>query len=98
MARVRKPRKPAERPSTPLALLMEKHLEDLRSKNYSEYTIKGRRVHINFFLAWVADRGITEPVEVTRTVLEAYQRYVFHYRKKNAHPPGFNPTQNGSGR
>jgi len=76
MARVRKPRKPVERPSTPLALLMEKHLEDLLTKNYSEYTIKGRRVHIRFFLAWVADRGITEPVEVTRTVLEAYQRYV----------------------
>lgn len=26
----------------------------------------------------------------TRTVLEAYQRYVFHYRKKNGQPLGFN--------
>src|ERR1700677_2641161 len=90
MARVHKRRKPVERPSTPLALMMEKHLENLRSKNYSEYTVKNRRVHIGFFLAWVADRGITEPVEVTRTVLEAYQRYVFHYRKKNGQPLGFN--------
>ncbi len=90
MARVRKSRKPIERPTTPLALLMEKHLENLHSKNYSEYTIKGRRVQIGSFLAWVADRGITEPVEVTRTVLEAYQRYVFHYRKKNGQPLGFN--------
>jgi len=59
-------------------------------ENYSEYTIKGRRVRVGFFLEWVADRGITEPVEVTRTVLEAYQRYVFHYRKKNGQPLGFN--------
>src|SRR5947209_180770 len=63
MARVRKPRKPVERPTTPLALLMEKHLENLLSKNYSEYTIKGRRVHIGFFLAWVADRGMCHPRE-----------------------------------
>ena len=77
-------------PSTPLELLLEKHLDDLLLKNYSEYTVKNRRVHIGFFLAWVADRGITEPVEVTCTVLEAYQRYVFHYRKKNGEPLGFN--------
>jgi integrase/recombinase XerD len=60
-----------------------------RAKNYSEYTIKGRRVHIGFFLDWCAERGITEPVEVTRTVLESYQRHVFHYRKKNGEPLSF---------
>ena len=90
MARVRKTRKPVEPPATPLAVLMEKHLDDLRLKNYSDYTIKGRRVHIGFFLEWASERGVTEPVEVTRTVLEAYQRYVYHYRKKNGEPLGFN--------
>jgi integrase/recombinase XerD len=77
-------------PSTPLELLLEKHLDDLLLKNYSEYTIKGRRVHIGFFLEWAAERGIVDAVEVTRTVLEAYQRHVFHYRKKNGEPLGFN--------
>ena len=72
-----------------LAALLEKHLEDLSVKNYSEYTVKGRRVHIGFFLTWCEERGITEPVDVTRTVLESYQRYVFHYRKKNGEPLGF---------
>ena len=69
--------------------MMEKHLDDLRLKNYSEYTVKGRRVHINFFLDWATERGITEPVEVTRTVLERYQKHVFEYRKKNGEPLGF---------
>ena len=68
MARVVRKRKSPEPPQTPLALLLEKHLDDLRLKNYSEYTIKGRRVHIGFFLDWAFERGITEPVEVTRTV------------------------------
>jgi integrase/recombinase XerD len=89
MARVVRKRKPPEPPATPLAALLEKHLEDLRVRNYSEYTLKGRRVHIGFFLDWAFERGITEPVEVTRTVLESYQRHVFHYRKKNGEPLSF---------
>ena len=72
-----------------LEFFLEKHLEDLKLKNYSEYTIKGRRVHIGFFLDWCTERAITEPVEVTRTVLESYQRHVFHYRKKNGEPLSF---------
>jgi len=90
MARVVRKRKPTPPPCTPLELLLEKHLDDLRLKNYSEYTIKGRRVHIGFFLDWARERAITEPVEVTRTVLESYQRHVFHYRKKNGEPLSFN--------
>jgi integrase/recombinase XerD len=90
MAKIVRKRKAPAAPSTPLELLLEKHLEDLRLKNYSEYTIKGRRVHIDYFIAWAAARGIVEPVEVTRTVLESYQKHVYHYRKKNGEPLGFN--------
>jgi integrase/recombinase XerD len=90
MARIVRKRKPVEPPATPLAALLEKHLEDLRLKNYSEYTIKGRRVHIRFFLEWAHEHGITDPVEVTRTVLESYQKHIFHYRKKNGEPLNFN--------
>jgi integrase/recombinase XerD len=80
---------PRPAPETALEQLRDKHLDDIRAKNFSEHTIKNRRVAINFFLAWCADRGITEPVDVTRTVLEAYQRHVFHYRKKNGGPLAF---------
>jgi integrase/recombinase XerD len=77
------------RPVSPLAALLEEHLEELRLKNYSDYTVKGRRVHIGFFLDWCAERSLIEPVEITRAVLESYQRHVFHYRKKNGEPLGF---------
>jgi integrase/recombinase XerD len=89
MAKIVRKRKPVEPPATPLAALLEKHLDDLRVRNYSEYTVKNRRVHIGFFLDWAYERGLTEPVEVTRTVLEAYQRHVFHYRKKSGEPLSF---------
>jgi integrase/recombinase XerD len=89
VSRIVRKRKSPEPPATPLAALLEKHLENLRVRNYSEYTVKSRRVHIGMFLDWCNERGIAEPVEVTRTVLEAYQRHVFHYRKKNGEPLGF---------
>lgn len=92
MGRRSKPKLP-QPPATALEQLLEKHLDYIRTRNYSEITIKSRRVHIGFFLRWCNDRGITEPIEVTRTVLEAYQRHVFHYRKKNGEPLAFTGQQ-----
>jgi integrase/recombinase XerD len=89
MARIVRRRKPIEPPSTPLAALLEKHAEYMRLHNYSEYTIKTHRVEIRQFLLWAEDHGITDPVEVTRTVLERFQKYVFNYRKKNGEPLSF---------
>jgi integrase/recombinase XerD len=86
MPKVVRRRKDPEPPATPLTALLEKHLEDLRLKSYSECTIRTRRRLVGFFLEWAAERGIAEPVEVTRTVLEAWQRHLFHYRKKNGEP------------
>ena len=31
-------------------------------------------------------RGITQPAEVTKPIIERYQRYMFHYRKQNGDP------------
>ncbi len=93
MARRNRKPKPQPVPETVLEQLLEKHLDYIRTRNYSEITIKSRRIHIRFFLRWCSERGITEPIEVTRTVLEAYQRHVFHYRKKNGGPLAFTGQQ-----
>jgi integrase/recombinase XerD len=89
MARVARKRKQTLQPLSPLAALMERHLEALQIQNYSQYTVRNRRVHIGFFVQWCHDRGITEPAEVTRPILEHYQRYLFHYRQKNGRPLTF---------
>src|SRR6266481_824689 len=88
MARVEK-RKPQRAPRTPLEALLEEHLSALRVKNYSEYTVRNRRVHIGYFIAWAEERGLREPLEITRPVLERYQRHLFYYRKKNGEPLTF---------
>lgn len=89
MARVEKKRKPVAPTQTPLEALMREHLHALEVQHYSEFTVRGREGHIGFFLAWLRERGITEPVEVTRPVLERYQRHLFHYRKKDGEPLSF---------
>jgi integrase/recombinase XerD len=88
MARVEK-RRAAAPPQTPLESLMREHLKALQVQNYSEFTVRGRAGHIQFFLDWLRERAITEPVEVTRPVLERYQRHLFHYRKANGDPLSF---------
>src|ERR1700740_2449391 len=89
MARVEKKRKPQVPPETPLEVLMHEHLKALRTKNYSEWTVKNRLVHVVFFIEWAQERGLREPLEVTRPVLERYQRHLFYYRKKNGDPLTF---------
>ena len=89
MSRIAKRRKADPKPATPLAALMEEHLEALRVLNYSEYTVRNRRVHLGFFVEWCRDRGLTEPLDVTRPVLEHYRRTLFHYRQKNGNPLSF---------
>jgi integrase/recombinase XerD len=89
MARITKTRKPEALPTTPLESMMRDHLHALAVQNYSAHTVRNRQVHIGFFIQWCKERGLSEPVEVTRPVLERYQRHLFHYRKKNGEPLSF---------
>jgi integrase/recombinase XerD len=89
MARVAKRRKPEAAPGTPLAARLNEYMSALKVRDFSEHTIRNRYSHIEFFLAWCAERGLMEPTEVTRPVLERYQRHLFHYRKRDGEPMSF---------
>jgi len=89
MARVEKKRKPETRPETALEAMLREYMQALAIQNYSENTISNRTFHLVAFIKWCQERGLMEPVEVTRPVLEQYQRYLFHYRKKNGDPMSF---------
>jgi integrase/recombinase XerD len=58
-------------------------LEWMRIKNYSERTVENRQHYMGAFVSWCQDRGITQPSEVTKGLLERYQRWLYHYRKDN---------------
>jgi integrase/recombinase XerD len=61
-------------------------LDWLAVKNYAERTVAVRRVCVGYFIDWASHRGLHRPNEVTRPVLERYQRYLFAYRKQNGEP------------
>lgn len=89
MARVEKKRKPVAVPTIPLEAMMREYLESLAIRNYSGQTIGNREFLLRQFIQWCRERGVTDPLEVTRPVLERYQRYLFLYRKKNGEPMSF---------
>ncbi len=76
-------------PTNALEAMLAEYLNWTQVRNYSEVTVRNRRVHIGFFLRWCVERGLREPVEITRPVLERYQRFLFHYRKQNGQPLSF---------
>lgn len=67
-------------------VLVTEFCTDLGSRGYSPATIRARRQSMAVLSAWLADRGVTKPVEVTRPMLVRYQRHLFHYRKPNGEP------------
>src|SRR5438105_11645995 len=89
MARVVTPRKQKPAPEIPLEMMMREYLQSLAIQNYSELTISNREFLIQQFTQWCRERGIADPLEVTRPVLERYQRYLFLYRKKSGEPMSF---------
>jgi integrase/recombinase XerD len=89
MARVVTPRKQKAQPAVPLEIMMRDYLQALAIQNYSEQTIGNREFLLRQFIQWCQERGIADPVEVTRPILERYQRYLFLYRKKNGEPMSF---------
>ncbi len=69
--------------------LTDEFCEHMAARGYSPRTIGNRRHMPSFLVAWLAERGITRPAEVTRPVLESYQRWLYHYRKSNGDPLSF---------
>lgn len=57
-----------------------------REKNYSDRTVENREASLRPFIAWAHERGLTRPQEITKPILERYQRHLFLYRKANGEP------------
>jgi len=69
------------------------YLEWIRARNFSERTIVSRIQMLRAFASWCAERGVTRSSEVTRPILERYQRWLFHYRKADGKPLSFHTQQ-----
>ena len=55
----------------------------LEERNTSRHTLKHWELYLRYFVTWCDERGLTRPAEITRPILERYQRHLFLKRKKN---------------
>jgi integrase/recombinase XerD len=74
---------------TALESLLNEYLERLLVMGFTEGTARTRRRQLAAFLEWLGERGVEEAADVTRPVLERYQRHLFHHRKKTGEPMSF---------
>lgn len=58
-------------------------LEWMGMTNYAQATIDGRHRDLWHFKQWCMDRSIHSPKQITKPMLERYQRYLYHYRSSN---------------
>lgn len=69
-----------------LANQIDAYLRHLGERNYSPKTLEMRRTCLLTFLRWTHERELTRAQELTRPVLESYQRFLHRYRKSNGAP------------
>jgi integrase/recombinase XerD len=65
---------------------LRRWLEALAVRRYSPRTIHTLRLHVDAFVRWCDVRGLVRPDEITRPIVERYQRYLFHYRQPSGRP------------
>ncbi len=66
----------------------------MQTTNYSPRTVQLRRTDLEHFIRWCEDRGVTRVHEVTRPVIERYQRHLFHHRRADGSPLSFRSQYN----
>ncbi len=60
--------------------------EHLHARNYAEQGVEYKFVTIGWFIEWCHERGIERIEEITRPVLQRYQRHLFTAVRKNGKP------------
>ena len=62
------------------------YLEWMAFTHHSINTIAVRKRYLEYFFTWCEERDLEDPTEITKQILERYQKYMYHYRKQNGKP------------
>jgi len=72
-----------------LAALRERYLTSMRTRGYSSETVEDRERELYVFILWARGRGLEQPGEIDRAVLEDYRTHLFDWRKADGAPLSF---------
>jgi integrase/recombinase XerD len=65
---------------------LQRFLAWQQERQYSAATVRHGEECLRVFINWCDERGLGRPQEITKPILERYQRYLFLYRKDNGQP------------
>lgn len=68
---------------------MRRYVEHLKVKGFSPRTIKTTESCLGLFVEWTYDRGLSKPTEITKPIIESYQKWLFYYRQPSGKPLTF---------
>jgi len=80
-----------------LASLADAWLLKLEQRAYSPRTLDMHRWSLKSFLGWCHERGLHRPGEITRPMLESFQRWLWRHRKEDGRPLGVSTQRNRLG-
>lgn len=78
--------KPARTPANELERLADIFFEWMAVRNFSKQTVALYHQYLGYFFIWCEERGIDDPAEVSRPVIERYQRHLYYHKKANGAP------------
>ena len=73
---------------------MQRYLEAMLMRNYSQSTLRRRESDIRRFAGWCDEYGLDQPQDITKPILERYQKYLYYYRQENGEPLSFGSQNN----
>lgn len=62
---------------------LDAHLEHMRVRNFSAGTINKRDKYLRRFILWCLDRDLHRPSDVTKPIVERFQRHIYHLRTES---------------
>jgi integrase/recombinase XerD len=80
-----------------LALWRDAYLDSLGARNYAAGTLAGRGDALKIFFAWASERDLTRASQITRPILESYQRWLWRCTKANGQRLGWSTQRNRLG-
>lgn len=60
--------------------------EAMQVRGYAKPTLHRRESDIRRFVGWCEERSLSRPQEITKPVLERYQKHLYYYRQANGEP------------
>jgi integrase/recombinase XerD len=69
-----------------LRAYLARFIQALKVQQFSKQTVHSRETYLKRFIRWCNDRGVQTPQDVTKPIIERYQRHLYLYRKTDGEP------------